>query len=183
MLTVALHLTVRMLESCCGAMVNTFSPIFPASLLQSDSLTHRSLIFFSLTHNLEMLPQLRTFLAWFLCTLLGGGGHQRANEYRSGHRPHSLAPESHLKSRRRALTSASSSNDNCSLSSQSASFLISKLPFEVRQMIWKYCLGGMTFHLHTRYNLVARHTQLYYIMCRSPKSHTCVRGIAGHTWD
>jgi hypothetical protein len=115
-----------------------------------------------------MHPRIQVFLAWLSSWPLNKDARQRRNDYRNGKQQCVGAPESRLKSRRRALTTSLSSYGRRHLSSQSQSFLISRLPHEVRQLIWKECLGGMTFHLDRRYNCKTRHTQLSYIMCRSP---------------
>jgi hypothetical protein len=75
--------------------------------------------------------------------------------------------------RRRALTSILStlrSEQSAHvqvIDRQPQSLLLSKLPPEMRQLIWKECLGGMTFHLRVR------NRKLIHVPCASPEPASC----------
>jgi len=82
---------------------------------------------------------------------------------------------------RRSLTIASDNADGASTRSpvnQSRCLLLSTLPPELRQKIWRNCLGGMTLHLEFR------DRRLCHILCLSPTPGSCdTFGGAGGCWQ
>jgi hypothetical protein len=91
--------------------------------------------------------------------------------------PNYVAPKSMVSGRRRALTLLSSiprsSHDDEPATLQSPCMLLAELPIEIRQQIWRECLGGMTFHLHLWQTLEEAQIHLGHIICRSPCPEMC----------
>lgn len=76
-----------------------------------------------------------------------------------------------LESRKRALSLSRLSNPKGAREAifQADSTLLGKLPYEVRQMIWKECLGGMTLHL----KIDRRHL----------RGQSCGHGVPDTCWE
>ncbi|KAG9236731.1 hypothetical protein BJ875DRAFT_210704 [Amylocarpus encephaloides] len=101
--------------------------------------------------------------------LLGDYTHKRRQSIRQGYL--SLTPEPYFlsKARTRALTlplPPETRNRQKTLD-QSQCDLLNKLPSEVRQIIWKECLGGMTLHIDIRDRRLRR------FPCSSPDPKLC----------
>jgi hypothetical protein len=104
---------------------------------------------------------------------------KKRKETQVGYRRSDQAPTSRLKSRRRALTSSSRPP---ALEQPQCNFL-SKLPYEVRQLIWEMCLGGMKFHLKTRYVSKEKRKKLSYTICGSRADDPYVCENAVRKWS
>ncbi|KAI2467338.1 hypothetical protein F4781DRAFT_402525 [Annulohypoxylon bovei var. microspora] len=103
--------------------------------------------------------------------LLGAYVQKRREAGRQGYR--SIVPEPYLlkRSRTRALTLPlpSRPRNRQRTSDQWQCDLLKKLPLEIRQIIWKMCLGGMKLHVDIR------NRRLQYHPCSSPNPSLCYK--------
>lgn len=93
---------------------------------------------------------------------------RRQDNLYGGH--HSL-PDDIIRRRRRALT-VSSQND-LRVASQLDCSLLTKLPAELREQIWRECLAGMTIHLEWKCTTIPKSRVLSYAPCLSPDPESC----------
>ena len=103
---------------------------------------------------------------------------QRRHDIRDGRRAPTGSKPAALRTRRRALTlpllDRRSGRKGCP-NAQSESPLFSKLPFELREQIWKECVGGEMLHIYWS----DRH--MHGLVCQTPEDprwsidHSCWR--------
>jgi hypothetical protein len=108
---------------------------------------------------------------------LARSSKKRQREIDAGYRLESLPGRSIVKKRRRALTlplplPIGSEKDG---HASPPSGLLTKLPIELRQQIWRECMGGVNFHIGFGW---VQH--LHSIVCCSPNTERC-DDMYGHT--
>ncbi|KAM0148893.1 hypothetical protein ACHAPC_007910, partial [Botrytis cinerea] len=99
----------------------------------------------------------------------------QTNAYREGHHGYSpvpIIPRSTDSSLTLPLSSVSDLQ-RCKHKtiSQDQCLLLSKLPFELRKVIWEECIGGKVLHLTIAHYQGEKHSKLVHIVCKDELGH------------